>query len=299
MKNRKFGEKDNKCYPLKQKAFAFLFAAIIFLGVSFLWIYFGILSIICIFIGLFFLNRYYDSYIQEVQERIAILKSKKSLETNKLVSKKSDTQFHFPTIIDHFYLYRTYIEEVAVPQEHISKIIQGNGLEFLHEPDNIYDENALKIICKEVCIGYVYRGLIQDMIHDFQKKNLPIIAFYNGTKLRDDKIVYMYTISFYKDLNLLHYKLFNLDKINLKDSYTNEPRKESFYLLSPGDILELDYNSRDEEYFVSYVDNYGCIYELGTFHDESLSDSLLQFAIVDNVVYDPQQALTIKVHYTN
>ena len=148
-------------------------------------------------------------------------------------------------------------------------------------------------------IGYVFRGMIQDMIHDFQKRQWPIKAYYKGTGLIKDKLTHQYTIAFYKDLNRLESKVFTLKGISKIDSNTDEPRKNAFHLLIPGILLEIDYDYEKEEYLTFYEDAYGEIYELGVFKDDLLCDTFLQFPIVEKVSCDSHYELIIRVYYTN
>lgn len=44
------------------------------------------------------------------------------------------------------------------------------------EPENEYDSKAVFAVCNNEKIGYIYRGKRQDMLNDYMKKGLPVVA---------------------------------------------------------------------------------------------------------------------------
>lgn len=317
-----------KYSPYKKVANIALSFTIVFVVLCFFWIWCISLAIASFLLYFILSCMYYDLYTKEARKIIALKKQKikenhsslsvESQNTTEHAKKdtslfgdcKCDTDlnstvsqkkkdFYFPSVIEHFYLYRVYNESIAVPQECIRNMQPFDELFFFPEPTNEYDENALKIMCKDDFIGYVFRGMIQDMIHDFQKRNWPITAYYKGTELINEKLFHKYTIAFYKDLCRLESKTFTLKGITKIDSNTEEPRQNAFHLLTAGIPLEIDYDSEREEYLVFYEGEFEEIYELGVFSDDTLCDTLRQFPIVEKITCDSQYKLIIKVYYTN
>lgn len=307
---------ENKCIIYKKIAKCFLFASIVFAIMSFLWLWCIPLAIGALVMYFILLYLYYDIYTREVQkilaQKKAAVKSSKHFDHSKKSSSdfESDLQlvktrtskkenYYFPTVIENFYLYRVYNESISVTQECIKNLQSVDELSFYPEPENKYDEKALKIMHNDTFIGYVFRGMIQDMIHDFQKRQWPIRAYYKGTELIKDKLTHQYAIAFYKDLNRLESKVFTLKGISKIDSNTDEPRKNAFHLLTPSTLLEIDYDYEKEEYLTFYEGSYGEIYELGVFKDDLLCDTFLQFTIVEKVSCDLHYELIIRVYYKN
>lgn len=70
----------------------------------------------------------------------------------------------------------------------------GKEIRFVKEPNNPYDEHAIKIFLDDKDIGYVHRGQTQNMINGWKKKGEPIKAFIYDC---DGQTAY-YKIGFYK-----------------------------------------------------------------------------------------------------
>lgn len=219
------------------------------------------------------------------------------LENDEQKNKNTLKKFSFPDIIDQFYLYRVYDQSIAMPQDCINSMKCGDCLIFEHEPDNQYDEYALKIMHNDIFIGYVYKGMIQDMIHDFSKKQRPIISFYKGEENIGEKNQYKYEIAFYKDLRYLESKTFELTGISTIDHNTEEPRKNCFSLLKAEDHVEIDYLHEKEKFLLTYYPDEYTEYELGYIDDMSLRDYLRLFAFVENVNSDKE--LVVRVYCVN
>ena len=225
------------------------------------------------------------------------LNKKYEIDNKNLLKNDKIKEFSFPDIIDQFYLYRVYDQSIAFAQDCINSINYGDDLNFTPEPDNKYDEDALKIMHNDIFIGYVYKGMIQDMIHDFSKKQCPVFAFYSGEENIGNKKNYKYTIAFYKNLRYLESKTFKLTGIGTIDHNTEEPRKNCFSLLKTGDHVEIDYLHEKEKFLLTYYPNEYTEYELGYIDDMSLCDYLRLFAFVENVTSNKE--LVIRVYCVN
>ena len=70
-----------------------------------------------------------------------------------------------------------YIDNKAI----LESIDIGDTLILKHEPENTYDPNAIAFYKEEYKIGYVKKGRFQEMIHDFTKRNEPILSYVLST----------------------------------------------------------------------------------------------------------------------
>lgn len=129
--------------------------------------------------------------------------------------------------------------------------VKGNGgkkIHFKQEPENEHDNKAVAVYLGRKKIGYVYRGLVQDMCNDYLKREWPVIGHIN--KYSVDKNKTTYKIGFYKPLDLFENKAFKLIKTNSKiDEYTN--RQDCLESCDEGDMVDIDYNAFDDSYIVS------------------------------------------------
>ena len=51
--------------------------------------------------------------------------------------------------------------------------IEASATSFVHfetEPDNPYDSKAIKVMSGDDCIGYVFKGRLQDTLHEYAEK---------------------------------------------------------------------------------------------------------------------------------
>lgn len=68
---------------------------------------------------------------------------------------------------------------------------------FVQEPQNTYDSHAIKVVLGGKRIGYLYRGVIQDMANDFINAGLPYVACISGLN-PDTNEIYLF-IAFYRN----------------------------------------------------------------------------------------------------
>lgn len=70
----------------------------------------------------------------------------------------------------------------------------GDKLKFVPEPDNQFDAEAVAIYKGTDKVGYMYRGRLQDMTHDFLKRGDAVA----GVVVSDDFGKSVYKIAYYK-----------------------------------------------------------------------------------------------------
>lgn len=105
---------------------------------------------------------------------------------------------------------RTYayddVKLYIVPGEEpeFEKLDPGDDLSIYAEPQNSYDSNAIFFKtwntsrAGSVKVGYIRKGKLQDMIHDYNRRNCPIIAFIKS--IDDDNGIITISLAFYGKL---------------------------------------------------------------------------------------------------
>jgi hypothetical protein len=75
-------------------------------------------------------------------------------------------------------------------------VTPGDDISLILEPENTYDKRAIAVYSKNIKLGYIYKGNMQDMIHDFILRGDPIISCVSSI---DDgnKIIYI-LLAFYR-----------------------------------------------------------------------------------------------------
>lgn len=89
------------------------------------------------------------------------------------------------------------------PYEIVSKIKRelrpvGSDVILVAEPTNKYDNRAVALYIRENKIGYILRGTVQDMIHDYFAQNLPVKATLASLKRIDGEYQGYITLTFYR-----------------------------------------------------------------------------------------------------
>lgn len=110
----------------------------------------------------------------------------------------------------------------------------GETLDIVLEPENEYDPGAVALFLKGKRIGYVHRGRLQDMIHDWIDRDEKIICYLHKLTVRDAYC----RIGFYKPLEYFKGRTFKIVKITSR-AVDGESRAEHASLLSPGDEVEV------------------------------------------------------------
>ena len=142
---------------------------------------------------------------------------------------------------------------IAMPNmENCMAVKIGTELPLVPEPDNEYDNRAIKIMAGDQFLGYVYKGQIQDMIHDFTERNEVIYAAFQGVEDETEKpsmVIAFYQNPFEKYARYDSIKA-TLTKTSKKiDGFEN--RQDNFFAVERGNTLELEYDDETETYIVT------------------------------------------------
>ncbi len=117
-------------------------------------------------------------------------------------SKPQQYQFYFPSELpngERLYKQYDYIEICIINGEEpdFKTLNIGDKLTFIKQPTNMYDPRAIAIYNKNQKLGYVSRGIGQDMTHDFLDQGNPILAELSAVDKKQKKlkmhIAYYYT----------------------------------------------------------------------------------------------------------
>lgn len=143
--------------------------------------------------------------------------------------------------------------EMASPD--YSKFGKFDEIKFELDPTNQHDDKAIKILCNDIFLGYVYKGKEQDMIHDWIKKSQPIYAVVTSIDKENNNIKFY--IAFYKNpfenierFEKIKTKLIKISK-KIGDDYN---RQDVCQFLERGEQLELEYDD-DTETFVAKTED--------------------------------------------
>lgn len=120
----------------------------------------------------------------------------------------------------------------------------GETLDIVLEPENEYDPGAVALFLKGKRIGYVHRGRLQDMIHDWIDRDEKIICYLHKLTVRDAYC----RIGFYKDLDYFKGRTFKLIGVTKKDG-EGISRARNAEVLSPGDSVWVFVD--DDKYIVT------------------------------------------------
>lgn len=220
-----------------------------------------IIWIICICIR-------YISKNKEITKESKIVNAKKAEEytlAEKAHNRYSNVSFKF--LDENNYLKYKYYDIQIKGTEHqdfdIKEIEIDTKLTFEFEPDNPYDENAIKVLYNNICIGYVPKNNIQNMIKNYiVQKNKHIEAFVSAVE-ENTKHIEM-AIAFYQELtkdelqNMQHIDT-TLIKTTKKDEFNIFSRQDNLGGISDGEEVEFDYMYDSDTYLVCDT----CSNELG------------------------------------
>jgi len=132
--------------------------------------------------------------------------------------------------------------------------MMGDEIKFVPEPENEYDEKAIKIMWNDTFIGYVHKNFLQGMILDWIKRGDPIQAAINDVDLENQKITFMIAL-YRKSANkkvkaAIQPVITSLIGMTKKDDY-DCIRQDNIDCCEEGDELGLFYDSELERYIVS------------------------------------------------
>lgn len=124
-------------------------------------------------------------------------------------------------------------KDVAVKRD----VCYGNAVTFEYEPDNKYDTSAVKAVVGGEFIGYINKGKLQEMIHDFKDSGLPIFSYVSSC---DPVKVF---ISFYRGV-----KAPDVTKTYKLTSNKSEEMQDAIANCEEGDEVEYTYDDEKEKY---------------------------------------------------
>lgn len=148
-----------------------------------------------------------------------------------------------PLEVNGYYKIYEYLENVCFdknennPYEYVQEKANTKQrvLTFEFEKDNPHDENAIAIMLEDKKIGYVYKGMIYDMIHSYARKNYQVCA--NINTFSPEKITYY--IGFYKPKDACKQYEISIKNKKLSENYFD------------GDILSVEYDISEERFIIS------------------------------------------------
>ena len=134
----------------------------------------------------------------------------------------------------------------------------GNKIKIQAEPENTYDSYAIAFYKENDKIGYIKKGTLQDMIHDFIKRNAPILAYINIIDNDGIKLL----LGFYKrQLSLEEMKEKMKNSTVKLTGNSNAEMQEAIFLTSEGEQVEAEWDYDKEKFLVvdSCGNNLGCL----------------------------------------
>lgn len=155
----------------------------------------------------------------------------------------------FDDLYDNQALQYQYEEKICTLDIPIGfhQLVGGEDIFFKQEPENTYDAKAIGIYFNNCKIGYVYKGVIQDMIHDWINRGDYFRGYVNKIIPEENKITYK--IGFYKPLENYEYKSVSLIKTKKRiDEYSN--REDNLFSCKEGETVILEYDYDSETYIV-------------------------------------------------
>lgn len=165
--------------------------------------------------------------------------------------------------------YQYQENNIAMPGKYVRdfySINVGDPIVFQLEPENEYDAKAIQLWSNNQMLGYVFRGRLQDILHDFIKRDEPVYAMVFSVNPQEQKVTY--SVAFYR-----HPEPKFLGKHLATGRLTasaGEEAQENITLCDVGDELSVDYDYEKERYEVSSTMGYvGCLPKKLEQHGES------------------------------
>ena len=221
---------------------------------------------------------------------IIVEKNKDIVEKNisdipKTAQEKTEAENNYNLFLDfdddRFLAYE-YEENIALP---VLELLTGNGgktLEFVKEPDNEYDKNAVTLMLDGSRVGCLYKGKIKDMVNDWLKREEYFWGHINRVDVENGKATFK--IAFYKNMSTLSMKVFKLVKITKKADEFGSSRFENVSCCSDGDIVEYESSYETENYIVTDE----CGSELGELGAKAVewieeNEEMIKFCRINNI----------------
>lgn len=139
--------------------------------------------------------------------------------------------------------------------EDFQSIRPGTQIDFLPEPTNPHDSKAIQIWSDNQWLGFVHRGTLQDMLHDFLKQGNPVFAMVDAV-LPDEKRV-TYALGFYREPRPKYRgEALGIGRLTASASAAAQ---DYISLCEEGDEVSVDYDSDKDRYEVFSMDYIGSL----------------------------------------
>lgn len=146
---------------------------------------------------------------------------------------------------DWIAIYKYQNVKIYRPDTSFDEIFEYDYVDLIPEPENLYDSKAVSVVFSGNKIGYLYKGTIQDMIHDFLSRDEIIKA--QVQKVEKDNI--FLRIYFCKRRSEV---LAPQDSFSVKlVGNTNVEMQENLALCSVGDDIDIDFSPNNDKLVVS------------------------------------------------
>lgn len=201
------------------------------------------------------LKKFFSTSIEPATKEI--IRETNSFEKPKL-EKHRQSHYKFDFIDgDRILKYEYYDIEIKGTQYQdfdISTLEINSSLFFEPELANEYDNKAIKVLHKDIFLGYVPKNNIQEMIRDYMDNTARHIDAFISEIDEDTNTIKM-ALGFYKDLtdvelSKMNYIDASLTKTTKKDSFDNS-RQDNLLGISEGDNVNIDYDYETETYLVT------------------------------------------------
>ena len=154
----------------------------------------------------------------------------------------------FETVDNNILTYKYSRVSIAFPER--VNVGLGSFVDFEKEPNNEFDDKAVKVMSIGKKIGYIYRGKLQDMLNDFLKKDWHVEGIVDSVS----PDTFTIAIAFYKPFSSFKSITSTLVKTSKKDIFDNS-RQDNLTSISCGDLLSMEYDVDSGSYIVS--DDFG------------------------------------------
>lgn len=156
-----------------------------------------------------------------------------------------------PSSINGKSLAYQYDEKIAIirgQEPDFENVMVGFDAKFTPEPNNPYDKKAISVFSNEIKLGYLYKGKLQEMVHDYIRRGDPVYSYISN--IDPNKKTITLFIGFYKELESEYEKL--IKKAAYKTFRLTGNKSEEFQdnimFLSSGEEIDHDYDYEKDKY---------------------------------------------------
>lgn len=155
--------------------------------------------------------------------------------------------------------YQYQEKDIAMANELVRdfySIRPGDSIAIVPEPTNQYDPNAIQLWSNNQLLGYVYRGQMQDMLHDFMKQGAPVYAMVHSVNPQERKVAY--SIAFYRNKkSMFRGKLLATGRLT---SSSGQEAQDNISLCEEGEELSVFFDYEKDRYEVEASTGFiGCL----------------------------------------